>query len=247
MDGTCWGHPRRPTGPHGLELFAGSGRLSKAVAAKGLPMIKYELADGPASDLAKTRVQNSVLADIRSGMVKLVWIGLPCTTFSRARRGVVRLDAGQETSRMPRALRSSDLPWGLPNLNLLDQHRVDVGNSLLKFAIQVIRTCLRHGVHFVLENPRTSIVWHCDSLMEVMARRSVQRVEVDFCRFGVEWRKGTSLLSNWTPLATLANKCRGRRGLCGATGQPHRQLSGKDSSGTWWTKRAVPFNLKLVN
>ncbi len=57
---------------HGLELFAGSAGISKAVTAKGLSMVKYELADGTSSDLSSTAVQRMVLDDIRSGNVKLV-------------------------------------------------------------------------------------------------------------------------------------------------------------------------------
>ena len=140
-----------------VAFFAGIGastsrRLSKAVAAVGLPMFRYELADGPASDLAKTIVPNSILADIRSGIVKLVWMGLPGTTFSRARRGFCQVRRG------PRDFTdAASISWGSPHLNQLEQHTVDVL---------------------------------------------------------------ASFFSNWTPLVPLVNKCRGRRGLCGATGQP---------------------------
>ena len=44
----------------------------------------------------------------------------------------------------------------------------------------------------------------------------------------------------------LAQRCKGRRGLCGVTHLPHHRLSGRDESGSWWTKRAEPYPKKLV-
>ncbi len=228
-----------------LELFAGSGRLTAALRAQGVVVDKYELADGPASDLSRRGVQRAILRRIKKGKLRLVWMGVPCSSFSRARRGVLPTER-TPGSRMPTLLRTSDEPWGVKGLPDTDMIRVRTANVLVRFCVQVAHACIRAGVGFVIENPRSSILWWTDAMQHLENRRGVERFHLDFCRYGTAWRKATSLLTNLPFVADLALRCRGRRGLCGVTQAPHHRLSGRDESGAWWTKRAEPYPKGLV-
>ena len=56
------------------------------------------------SDLSSDHLWEVILNDIRTGQVKAMWFGTPCTTFSRAR----------EVRPGPPPLRDPDHPYGLP-------------------------------------------------------------------------------------------------------------------------------------
>ena len=74
--------------------------------------------------------------------VVLVWFGLPCSSFSRARRG----GAG------PPPLRSDEKPMGLDNLSPANQLKVDVGNTLLRITVRVCRRLSKQKVAWAIEN-----------------------------------------------------------------------------------------------
>ncbi len=147
---------------------------------------------------------------------------------------------------MPTLLRTSAEPWGVKGLKDSDVMKVKTANILVRFCVQVAHACIRAGVGFVIENPRSSILWWTDAMQQLESRRGVERFHLDFCRYGTAWRKSTSLLTNLEFVEELAQRCKGRRGLCGVTHLPHHRLSGRDESGAWWTKRAEPYQKKLV-
>lgn len=67
-----------------LELFAGTGNLTKAVAKRRLPVLEpVEIADDPAFDLRRRETQQLVLKWIKSGSIGFVHIGTPLALFGR--------------------------------------------------------------------------------------------------------------------------------------------------------------------
>ena len=70
-----------------------------------------------------------------------VWLGTPCNTWSRARRG---------GGNGPAPIRDSNHLWGLPNLSEKDQSKIEVGNALLKFSAAVFRLCVSLKIPVVL-------------------------------------------------------------------------------------------------
>ena len=204
------------------ELFAGSARLSKALASAGICTLVYELHDGPGADLSKLPVQNSINDSVGTSFLKFVWAGITCTTFSRGGRGTHEVGCG------PGPLRSSSMPWGLDGLREDEQHKVDMGNVMVRFLLRLLRACSKYGCGFVAENPRTSILWCLPEVLNVAARCKAVRVEVDYCRFGEAWRKATTLLTNVANLVNITAKCKGHHGLCGVTKAPRLILAGRD-------------------
>jgi len=208
-------------------------------------MSKFDILQGPSGDLSRRPLQRHILARIRGRRLQFVWMGMPCSTFSRARRGR-RPDLVTEGSRMPMLLRTSEEPWGITGLPAAEKEKVEAANALLQFVFQVARVCVRCKVGFVIENPRTSILWCTDSVAHLMKRRGVRQVHLDFRRYGTPWRKSTTLLTNLRCAEQLALRCGGRKGLCGASGRPHCQLTGRDATGVWWTKRAEPYPARMA-
>ena len=224
--------------PRAAELFSGSGVLAKALGACYVPCWAFDSIDGKGGDLAASKTQASVLQAIRLRFWRLAWLGRPCTSLSRARSGAPP---------MPAPVRSSSCPWGLSTLATKnDALLLKYHNKLISFIFKVIRACLKAKVIFVLENPRSSILW-CFPFIQWLTRNNLAwRIEVDFCAFGTPWRKSTTLLSNSPSLRYIECRCGGKGGICGISKQPHQVLNGKDPTGVWWTRRAQAYPKKFA-
>ena len=76
------------------EVFAGSGRLTKAFRAKGWDVLPVDVETNDvvtmSTDLTQADQQERLCAILRSAGAEFVHIGTPCASFSRARR----LDGG---------------------------------------------------------------------------------------------------------------------------------------------------------
>ena len=230
--------PHSVTSPMFLEIFSGSGNLSRAVAMiTGWPCGMVDIVFGASSDLRSKRIQRKILGWIRSGLVKAVHLGTPCNSFSRAR----------DRRPGPPPLRSDQQPLGLNNLREADRIKVMEGNLFMRFSCQVCRLCIALNIPFTLENPSTSRLWLCPPVEALMRRKGVSWVDVDFCAFKKRWRKRTRFLYFGVDLSHMAvYKCIGaKRGCCAFSGLPHIPLMGLSPDGQFMTKIAEPYPLLL--
>ncbi|CAK0820931.1 unnamed protein product [Prorocentrum cordatum] len=172
--------------------------VSRALARLGVPTLVYEILYGPGADVSQRAVQDHILDFVRSASILFVWIGLPCTTYSRARAG----GAG------PGPVRSTSRPLGLDGLSAKDVQKIADANALTRFTIRLLKCCRQHNVRAVLENPRTSILWHVPGIRRLQDFFGFFKVEVDYCRYGAKWRKGTTLLCNFEDATALEAKCK---------------------------------------
>ena len=108
-------------------------------------------------------------------------------------------------------------PWSLlMNLNA----KVDVASIraaarvLVVFAVELAWMQLRRGLHFILENPLTSMAWQLDEMQELLREPMVHRVVIDQCYFGLmnEYgelhRKSTQLVTFSQVLVSKMLGCR---------------------------------------
>ena len=221
-----------------LEIFSGSGNLSRAIARSfrgNLTAVAIDIVHGAEHDLEKRNIQQFVLAAIRAGKVAGVWLGTPCTSWSRVRRN---------DGRGPGPLRSDQLLRGLPNLSEADQARVKTGNILADFSALIFETCEKMGIPVCLENPSTSRLWLLPRFKRLSAKSSVQFQVSDYCQDGKPWRKRTGLMSSRVDLRPCVKQCQSRRGICSRTGKPHIQLCGS-KQGTFLTLQAQPYPAAL--
>ena len=71
-----------------LELFAGKSELTTALRRQGFVVLAFEILNGAEFDLTRRSTQQAVLSWIRAGMIEFVHLGVPCTVWSIARRGI---------------------------------------------------------------------------------------------------------------------------------------------------------------
>ena len=193
---------------------------------------------GSACDLLQPRVLASLLKFIQnhSSEIVLVWMGTPCTTWSRARKN----DGG------PPPLRNgSEWLWGFPNLPARDLEKISQGNALLDCSVQIAQLCSDLQIAWVLENPFTSRIWLTEPLQACLLK-GASFLQTEFCAFGVPWQKSTGLIfQNFDTLRQVSKHCKTHHGRCSFPGRKHIILSGKDSDGVWLTRRAQPYPYKL--
>ena len=104
-----------------LELYAGSGGVSRALRSCGWGCLGFELGNGAPFDLLNPTVRSVVRGWILGGSVAGVFLGTPCSSWSLARRGPPGSHWGP--------LRSKERPMGLENLSEADLKKVAVGNE----------------------------------------------------------------------------------------------------------------------
>ena len=191
-----------------LELFSGSSRVAKRFGALGYRAEAWDIMFGEECDLTKVSTLNSILHRISTGEIFYVHIGLPCNTWSRARRN---------DGRGPGPLRDDDnYLFGLPNLSSKDRQKVQQGNILLRRSIQIIRACQKHNVFWSFENPMTSRVWKVRALQQL---RDSHYVRADFCQWNLPWRKSTYFFMHQA-LQLQFRVCTGSR-VCSKSNKNH--------------------------
>ena len=142
-------------------------------------------------------------------------------------------------------MRSAAAPMGIADLSSVDQAKVMLGNSLLRFSAKLLRLCRELRVPVSLKNPRCSFAWRTPALIGV--RTGATALHLDFCRFGEDWKKATTVLAWGCPdLQAIARRCHPHGAVCSSSGREHRRLEGKAPGGRLWTAIAEPYPLRLV-
>ena len=169
-----------------LEIFAGSGKLTSTVERLGGSALEpIEISNGPAFDLRRRQTQQTVLKWIKSGAISFVHLGTPATIWSRARHGV------KSTHR-----------------NLAKEAN---GIELALFSCEVITTCARAGIHWAIENPGSSKLFHFEPLIRATRSGSCYEVCFDMCSYGEPFKKETKILTSAKCLQALERHCNHRR------------------------------------
>lgn len=221
---------------YAVELFAGSGRFARSWRAHSQwPIIEMDSKWGDRYDLTRPKLQKLVRGWIMSSRVVAVWMGTPCSSFSRAR----------EQPGGPPALRGPRHPLGLPNLVPHDAEKVRIGNCLMRFTASVLALCARNVIPCAAENPHSSRLWEAPAMLALARLPSYRTIHTDFCMFGQPWRKRTRVVSTWVDLS-LASRCCSGTTVCDRTGRPHVPLRGT-RDGVFLTRLAEPYPRHLCD
>ncbi len=160
----------------GLELFSGCGRLTKSIRRqlKQVFCIEVDIVHGPQFDLCRQSVQKEITDLIRSGVVRYVWLGTPCNSWSRARRN---------DGKGPGPLRDDDqFILGFSSCTPVDAEKIKIGNQLMYFSARIFRLCLQLQIPVILENPHTSRLWLAPPIKHLLTHRRVESGWTDFCQ-----------------------------------------------------------------
>ena len=130
---------------------------------------------------------------------------VPCTSFTTARN---------RTS----VIRSTQEPWGISRqMNEREARSIALGNATAEAALKIIRLLNKYKVPWIVENPRTSYLWHLPELHAVSEAAHGHFRVADFCQFGARWRKKTGFLcGNHKTSASHLAGCISLLGACGA-------------------------------
>ena len=215
-----------------MDLFSGTGGVSRACRQLGVAARNWELSDGVKYDLTLPGVLRAVKQEIRGGHVLAASLGPPCGSFG---------PAGNRW----KAIRSALFPWGLPAADLTEREivRVAEGSATMQAAFEIIKSLQRQRVPWVLEHPHASYVFKTTQMLQWLESDSVHFRVVDQCRFGSPWRKRTRLVfGNVDPLDTerLNVMCTGGGGFCG-DGKRHVILQGGAGHGKDMTSLAQAY------
>ena len=146
------------------------------------------------SGLSSDHLWEIILNGIRTGQVKALWFGTPCTTFSRAR----------EVRPGPPPLRDLDHPYGQFSLTLQQHEQVRLGTFYALKTAEAATEAHSRGIPFAIENPGP---WEGHISMFVLPEfvalasfPGVQAVNLDQCMVGAETTKPTRVLYYKVPL-----------------------------------------------
>ena len=214
-----------------LELFSGCAALSRALVSQGFPVEAWDLEYNKGCDLLSPHLVDNLINRIQHKSFSFVHLGLPCTTWSRARR---------DDRFGPGPLRDDHAHiWGLPHLSKADQHKVNVGNRLLLVAVRILEACIASNTPWSLENPLSSRLWLTPQLRDFIPKGAIMQ-PTTYCMFGTPWRKATAFMTWHCPDFQLPC-CGGPFYKCSFSGQQHIPLRGKTAHGQWRTSQAQPY------
>ena len=227
-----WPAPKNDKGQWVIEIFAGTCHLAKAAARAGYRAIAYDVLFGSSCDLLDPAVSAAVLHFASCHDVKLVWFGMPCQSWSRARKH----DGG------PKPLRDEhDFLWGKVDVGPKDRSKIILGNQLLLITVALIHQLWSLSIPWALENPWTSRCWLVSPIRDLATASGASLRQLDYCQYNMPWRKSTGILFAGCDLHSIFKTCQGSFGRCSATHKKHFALSGQDSAGKWLTHRAQPY------
>ena len=109
----------------------------------------------------------------------------------------------------PKPLRSIEKPYGFPAeiLSSTDRIKVEKGNRIADFCVQLGFHCMEKRIWFSIENPTNSILWEIPEYKRLLAKAEVHKVEFHACMWGGCRPKQTSFATNCPELDILRRKC----------------------------------------
>ena len=114
---------RRFAGKRFAEVFSGVGHLAKAFAREGIEAEAWDILHGSDADFLNPTVVERFKGRIKAGVYVAISFGLPCISWSRARR---------HDGKGPPPLRDDrENIMGFAGLSKKDQKKVDEGNLSL--------------------------------------------------------------------------------------------------------------------
>ena len=170
--------PEKPIAFHFdfIEVFAGSSRISDALACLGLVVgPPVDLSHSPEYNMEWVHVISWLTFLVASGRVLAFMCEPPCTTFSIMRRP---------------ALRSRLCPFGFRPR----ESQTHNGNLLCQRSCQLLFTGIQNDAIGLLEKPFTSLMKHMPSYKALMRKKTVFEVRTDSCMFGSIHQKSFALL-----------------------------------------------------
>ena len=213
-DGCAW-----PREAGFLDLFSGERGVALEAKKAGVWSLCFDLEHSPEEDLSDPMLQRRLETAVRAGCFSSLGGGPVCASFSTA---------------ITPPVRSSEWPYGKPGVSANMAEKLKIGNASALWMFAMLRLGLELGYEAWLENPSTSWMFRLPEWSQLM--KDYPRLQfwtVDYCRFGMEWRKRTRFATT--------SQLGGRKELCCRDHQ-HRLLRGRCRPAKMsWTRVAQPY------
>ena len=189
-----------------LEIFSGVAGISREFIRKGgkilppIDIVEEGLVEKK-TNIFDPLVEAKILNWLRSGAVKLVHFGTPCTTYSRARRF---------DGKGPPPLRSVTHLKGLPRLTHTDRQKVEDGDRCMAITAVWVKYCHAMKIEWTIENPWSSMIWLTPEFRSLRRLPGVVEVYIDMCMYGSCSQKPTKFLCSSAKFLKIGRKCCGR-------------------------------------
>ncbi len=110
-----------------------------------------------------------------------------------------------ETRRRQRAQADAQQKYvsGLPTMTGRDRKRVNGANEVVRIITKLCELCTEIGVPWVIENPRSSLIWQMPTMKKLAAKSKAEFCRYDYCQFGSDWQKPTVLMAWGDPLLKI--------------------------------------------
>ena len=164
------------------ELFCGDGNLTKSLRNAGLKCIDgFDILISKDFDATLSHVQRAIFKIIRTGDIRYLHMGTPCTVFSRARRSIT---------------------------NFLKARKKEmIGCELAFFSAELAIYCHNNKIYWSIENPRSSRLWEFPAILGIMSLDGVHCVDFPMCAYNQRFKKPTRILTNNPALVELHREC----------------------------------------
>ena len=173
-----------------LDLFAGSGAVSKAFSESGHSTVSYDIVIDPSCDFtSKKGFLNAVLLVLRLESGGLIMAGPPCSLWIFLSSSVHR--------------RSDDCPEGDTS-----NRKVRMSNLIVRNLAVLLAIADSRGVFWIIEQPHSSSMWKYPPLKQYLDKCNAQRCFTCMGCFGHDLLKPTVLWGTLPSLEKLSRKKR---------------------------------------
>ena len=81
-------------------------------------------------------------------------------------------------------MRSKRRPRGLKHLVGFDRAAVQNANQLVDNMVSLLMEAIAHRIPFIVENPRSSLMWYDRAMRKLAAQPGVHAVDFHMCGYG---------------------------------------------------------------
>lgn len=198
-----------------LELFCGTKSVGKVCSENGWEVVSVDINSKFKPDIC-CNIQDFDFRQYEPGHFDVIWASPPCCYFSKLRKSYIGRYVKKHGAILTMEMVKNDI--------------INHGLPLLNRTLEIIDYL--KPTHYFIENPQSGC------MKSFITDRNY--IDVDYCRFGFDYRKRTRIWTN----KTLENRlCLGKGRCDKMSGTKHQMMIGREKSIIQKTKYRVPPDL----
>ena len=169
-----------------VEYFSGDRSISDGIAGFGYEGRSFDIRyDINYNFLYKMGIITALSLALRLRKDGLAWLAPPCSSWVSISRGSTHRSASEPLGKRPRSV------------------KVIQNNRLVSRMSLLLDYIFRHGIFYIIEQPRTSIMWKHPRLKKTLKRHKALKVRADLGALGAESLKPVILAGTAPYLSKL--------------------------------------------